>query len=86
MPHSGCFPVWREFEDRKTAEALFAASLDALQPLSNHLISGLAEDSDEIPSVATVLNRKRHVAEGSQVLWQVAQQLIDQSAKRGLYK
>lgn len=35
----------REFEERSTAEAAFAASIDAFQPLSNHLLSGRAGDT-----------------------------------------
>lgn len=78
--------LWHEFEARRTPEAKFAASLDALQPLTNHLLSGKVEEAENTPRVAAVRERKRHMAEGSDELWRIAQQLIDLSAERGLYR
>ena len=78
--------LWREFEDRKTPEARFAASLDALQPLTNHLLSGSPEDDHPLPACADVVNRKSHIASSSKSLWGYAQEIIEESARRGLYR
>lgn len=63
--------LWEEFEERRTPEAAFAASIDALQPLINHLLTGDPESSDPRPLKAAVLDRKRHIGESSQALWEL---------------
>ncbi len=78
--------LWREFEDRKTSEARFAASVDALQPLTNHLLSGSPEDDHPLPACTDVVSRKSHIASSSEALWGYAQEIIEESARRGLYK
>lgn len=78
--------LWREFEDRKTPDALFAAAIDSLQPLSNHLLSGSLGGESEPIEQSAVLDRKRHIAESSRELWELAQRIIRESAARGLYK
>ena len=76
--------LWQEFEQRATPEAAFAASIDALQPLSNHLLSG-SPDDEERPAEQAVLDRKRHIGASSTDLWQLAQILIEESTNKGLY-
>jgi len=78
--------LWREFEDRKTPEARFAASIDALQPLTNHLLSGSAERDHPLPACADVVSRKSFIASSSKSLWGYAQEIIEESARRGLYR
>jgi putative hydrolase of HD superfamily len=77
--------LWREFEERQTPEAQFAASIDALQPLMNHLISGSNDASLALPARADVFEKKRHIALSSTSLWEYAQEVIDESTRRGLY-
>ncbi len=78
--------LWREFEARSTPEAAFAAAIDALQPLSNHVLSAdPAEHIEWKPPKDTVLDHKRHIQDGSAALWTVAQQLIDHGTELGLY-
>lgn len=80
--------LWEEFEQRKSADAKYAAAIDALQPLTNHLCAhdgaGLA-DADR-PHRDEVLARKRHMADASEALWDYAQQVIEDSVERGLYR
>ncbi|MCX9155249.1 HD domain-containing protein [Niveibacterium sp. 24ML] len=78
--------LWREFEARSTPEAAFAASIDALQPLTNHLISGEPEDPSLIPTKTAVLARKQHIAAASAALWAQAQSTIETSTEKGLYR
>jgi len=77
--------LWHEFEARRSAEARFAASIDLLQPLANHLLSGSREDEEIKPTAQAVLARKRPIAESSASLWSVAQSLIERSREQGLY-
>jgi putative hydrolases of HD superfamily len=78
--------LWQEFESRSSPEAAYAAAIDALQPLSNHLLAGDALADEACPSEAEVLARKHHIGESSEALWQLAQTLIDESTKKGLYR
>jgi putative hydrolase of HD superfamily len=78
--------LWREFNERSSPEAAFAAGIDALQPLANHLASGEQGDVVSTPSVQQVVERKRHIENSSRVLWQAAQELIQESVKKGLYE
>jgi putative hydrolase of HD superfamily len=78
--------LWDEFEARNTPEARFAAAIDALQPLTNHLLSGAADPAEPTPTRDEVIERKRHIAASSPALWEVAQSVIAASARAGLYR
>jgi len=78
--------LWEEFEARDTAEARFAAAIDALQPLSNHLLTGDADSLESKPSKDEVAQKKRHIAASSEALWTAAREIIETSARRGLYR
>jgi putative hydrolase of HD superfamily len=77
--------LWFEFENKESPEAKYAASVDMLQPLANHLLSGAASDEGPKPGVTSVLKRKVEIAAASSSLWVLAQRLIEQSAAKGLY-
>lgn len=76
--------LWQEFEARQTPEAQYAAAIDALQPLTNHVISGDPTEEPR-PQVEQVVARKRHIAQSAPALWEAAQQIIEQSKQAGLY-
>lgn len=76
----------KEFDEGATPEAAFAASIDALQPLSNHLLSGKKGDDEPAPRQKDVLRRKSHIEKSSRSLWDLAQSLIRDSAQLGLYE
>jgi putative hydrolase of HD superfamily len=77
--------LWEEFESRTSPEAKFAASLDSLQPLMNHLNNKNLKYRDHEVRTAQVLEKKRHIAEGSTALWEYAQEVIRKSEEIGLY-
>jgi putative hydrolase of HD superfamily len=79
------FRLWEEFEARATPEAKFAASLDALQPLMNHLHTKNLQYQRHAVRTSRVIEKKRHIAEGSAVLWEYAQEVIRKSGEIGLY-
>ena len=75
--------IWVEFEARETPEAKFAAALDRVQPLMHNFgTAGVVWKSHGVRS-GQVLERNRHVAEGSRVLWEFAESLIRDAVKRG---
>ena len=75
--------LWEEFEERKTPEAHFAASLDRLQPLLHHYYTkGFAWKENSVTS-DMVFDRNKHIEEGSPSLWKFAKDLIEESIKKG---
>lgn len=79
------FGLWVEFENRISPEAKFAAALDSLQPLMNHLNNRNLRYQDHRVRTAEVMEKKKHIAEGSAVLWEYAKDVIKQSEVLGLY-
>lgn len=79
------FELWEEFDARLSQEAKFAASLDSLQPLMNHLHTKNLKYKSHNVRTSQVMEKKKHIAEGSQILWEYAQDVIRQSEDLGLY-
>ncbi len=75
--------LWQEFETRTTAEAQFAAAIDGIQPLLNHLLTG--DPADATVTVEQVLAKKRFIRQVVPQLWRMVEQLIEESVARGLY-
>ncbi len=75
--------IWEEFEEGRTSEALFAKSLDRLMPLLHNFYSkgkawkehGIMQDQ--------VLNKNKHIADGSKELWKFASSLINKAVEKG---
>lgn len=76
--------LWREFDARETPEARFAAAIDALQPLANHVLSGDPDESPR-PARSQVLARKEAIAAFPN-LWERAVALVEVSVAHGLYE
>ncbi len=75
--------LWQEFEARETPEAKFAAALDRLMPLlHNYHTQGRSWQEHGITK-DQVINLNRHMADGSQTLWEYAKALIDDAAAKG---
>jgi putative hydrolase of HD superfamily len=53
--------LWNEFVERTTPEAAFAAAVDGLQPLMNHLLSGTPDAQEVLLSRRDVLRRKHYI-------------------------
>ena len=78
--------LWEEFEARQTPEARFAAALDRLMPLlHNYHCQGKTWQEHDVPA-AKVLDRNRHIRQGSQGLWDFAESLIHDAVKKGFLK
>lgn len=78
--------LWEEFEERKTPEAKFAATLDNVQPMTlNDHTEGRAWREHEV-HVDKVMKRNEHTADGSQALWGFAKDLIDKNVEKGNIK
>ena len=76
--------LWDEFEERKTPEALFASSLDRIQPLiCNYLTGGHTWVKYGIKS-DKVLERNLLVKEGAPELWELVEEIVEDSIKKGI--
>lgn len=75
--------LWEEFESMETSEAQFAASMDRLQPIMlNFYSEGYAWKKHGIKK-SQVIERNHHIAKGSKILWEFAENLIDEAVSRG---
>lgn len=78
-----CYALWREFEERATPEAKYAAAIDRLQPmLLNFHTEGATWKENHITS-KRVLHRNRMMEEGSRTLWEYAESLVTLAVERG---
>ena len=75
--------LWEAFEEGQTPEAMFAKSLDRLMPLlHNYHSKGKAWKEHGITQ-DQVLNKNKHIAEGSKELWEYAYSIITDAVKKG---
>lgn len=75
--------LWDEFEARETPEAKFAAALDRLQPLlHNFQTEGYAWKENGVTR-DMVVERNKHIGDGSGELWRFAEQLIEDAVEKG---
>ena len=71
--------LWLEFEERKTPEAQYAASLDRFMPvLSNSSNDGHSWKKHNI-SIEKVIDVNKKISEGSNELWEHAENMIKES-------
>lgn len=77
--------LWREFETGISIEAKYARVLDALVPLLNHLEVAQPHDNPHGLTKSQVIAKKSFIQETSEILWELAQEVIDQSVAKGLY-
>jgi len=78
--------LWEEFEEGKTPEAKFANALDRVQPVMlNDITNGRAWREHGI-AANQVLTRNAHVQEGSEVLWNHVQSLVEKNQQLGNLK
>ncbi len=78
--------VWQEFEDGLTDEAKFARSMDRLEPLlQNTSNDGGTWKEFDVP-YQKVYDKKKVIREGSAVIWDYAEKLINESVEKGILK
>jgi putative hydrolase of HD superfamily len=78
--------LWKEFEELETPEARFAACLDRIQPLIlNYYTQGHTWQQPGVTS-QKVLKRNAVLKENAPLLWEYAQEIINQSIEKGYLK
>ncbi|MCK5726029.1 MAG: HD domain-containing protein [Thiotrichaceae bacterium] len=75
--------IWQEFEAAKTVDAKFARSVDRLMPmLHNYHTQGQSWQEHGVIK-EQVVSRNHVIDEGSNALWKVASDLIDNAVNEG---
>lgn len=75
--------LWEEFEEEKTPEALFAHTLDNLQPMMlNDATNGKAWREHEVRK-SQIMKRNKNNAKGSEDLWKYCEMLIERNIENG---
>jgi len=78
--------LWDEFETRQTPDAKYAKAIDRFLPLLSHYKNnGYAWQSIDI-TANEVLDVCTLIGDGSEVLWQQAQEMIEECVEKGLLK
>ncbi len=74
--------LWAEFEERSTAEAKFAATIDRLMPLLHNFHTEGRSWREHGIRVNQVSSRNEVMKEGARPLWEFAMSLIDDAVDR----
>jgi len=78
--------LWREFEERKSPEAKFAAAIDRFEPvLQNYLTDYYAWKEHGILSTQ-LYEKNEHIKEGSEEIWQIVQNIFQEAKESGEIK
>ena len=78
--------LWHEFEEVETNEAKFAKAMDALQPVINHYLTGKENTNLHDLTKEMIIARKKFIKDTSEDLWEIAEDFIEKSVEKGLYK
>lgn len=78
--------IWDEFEAADSADARFAKAVDRFQPLICNLMNQGGSWPEFDVSRSQVTQRVGKIAQGSETLWSIAQQIFDEGVEKGWLK
>lgn len=78
--------IWEEFEAGQTPEAQFARAMDRLEPLLQNISNNGGTWNEPGVNYEKVYAKKSVIKDGSAVLWEYAEKLIDAGVARGILK
>lgn len=78
--------IWIEFENGTSHEAKFARSLDRLEPLLQNTSNNGGTWTEFDVKYQAVYEKKKVIKNGSETLWQYAEELIENSVASGILK
>ncbi len=76
--------IWEEFEKGASNEAKFAKSMDRLEPLLQNTSNDGGTWKEFGVKYKTVYEKKKVIKEGSDELWNFADELLQDSVKKGI--
>jgi putative hydrolase of HD superfamily len=74
--------IWEEFEAGETKEAKFAKSMDRLEPLLQNTSNNGGTWAEFGVDYDKVYNKKKVIKDGSEVIWNYAENLINESVEK----
>ena len=78
--------IWKEFEDGITDEAKFAKSMDRFEPLLQNTSNNGGTWAEFNVPYQNVYDKKKAIKNGSTIIWNYAEDLINESVKKGILK
>jgi putative hydrolase of HD superfamily len=78
--------IWEEFEAGMTDEAKFAKSMDRFEPLLQNTSNDGGTWTEFNVPYQKVYDKKKAIKEGSTIIWNYAENLINESVARGILK
>jgi putative hydrolases of HD superfamily len=78
--------IWEEFEEGQTNEAKFARAMDRLEPLLQNTSNNGGTWNEFGVTYEKVYTKKQVIQQGSDAIWQFAEQLINESVEKGILK
>jgi putative hydrolases of HD superfamily len=78
--------VWEEFEEGITDEAKFAKSMDRFEPLLQNASNNGGTWAEFNVDYQKVYDKKKAIKEGSGPVWEYAENLLNESVKKGILK
>lgn len=78
--------IWEEFEAGKTDEAKFAKSMDRLEPLLQNTSNNGGTWREYNVDFETVYEKKKVIKNGSEVIWEYAENLLNDNVEKGILK
>lgn len=78
--------LWEEFEEQQTDEAKFARAMDRLEPLLQNTSNQGGTWNEFGVNYEKVYAKKQVIQQGSTLIWQYAEQLINDSVEEGILK
>lgn len=76
--------IWEEFEAGETKEAKFARAMDRLEPLLQNVSNDGGTWKEFGVSYSKVYEKKQVIAGGSKLIWDFAENLINESVCKGI--
>ncbi|OXB08069.1 HD domain-containing protein [Flavobacterium pectinovorum] len=78
--------IWEEFEAGETNEAKFAKAMDRLEPLLQNTSNNGGTWKEFDVKYDKVYEKKSVIKEGSEIVWNYAESLINESVAKGILK
>lgn len=78
--------IWKEFEEGITDEAKFAKSMDRFEPLLQNTSNNGGTWSEFNVPYQKVYDKKVVIKNGSAVIWEYAENLLNESVEKGILK
>ena len=76
--------IWQEFEEGQTDEAKFAKSMDRFEPLLQNTSNNGGTWAEFNVPYQKVYDKKKAIKNGSTIIWNYAENLINESVEKGI--